>query len=103
MHWYRNPENGRTASMGWIGKRYKAGGTLFMGINPGGGTKAVIHPPPDDIKLYGLLRAFQEAREQSAILDAFDRLNSGYIQIHKKHNIGRRLIAKFLELRCQCI
>jgi hypothetical protein len=92
-----HPENGRTASTGWVGAHYKTGGTIFMGINPGGGKKAKTHEPVDDVKLYSLLRKFKQAHGQNEILDTFASLNMGYIEIQPRHNIYRILIAKFLE------
>jgi hypothetical protein len=92
-----HPLNGSTASTGWVGESYKAGGTIFMGINPGGGTKAKTQEPEDDAKLYGLLRNFKQAQRQNEILDAFMRLNKGYMEIQPRHKIYSNLIAIFLE------
>ncbi|MEQ1888309.1 MAG: hypothetical protein ABL951_03905 [Alphaproteobacteria bacterium] len=85
------PENGRTASAGWVGENYTTGGTVFMGINPGGGKSAYIQPKPDDIVLYDLLRAFKNARGETELKQTFHRLSSGWIDLQAGHNIWRLL------------
>jgi len=91
-------ENGRTASTGWVGARYRPGGQIFMGINPGGGTNSIAPPPLDDIFLYNLLRTFKQSQESSGLLNAFERLNTGYLSIQEHHNIYRVLITEFLKV-----
>ena len=49
------PDDANTAAPGWVGSAWRSGGTLLVGINPGGGGDA-YRGNPTDARLYGLMR-----------------------------------------------
>lgn len=83
------PEDGRIASTGWVGKRYQDTRIVFMGVNPGGGTSSYISPRPDDVHLYRLLRSFKNANKDEEIHESFGTLCEEWINLQRKHNIWR--------------
>jgi hypothetical protein len=80
-------EDARTAAPGWIGSNWK-GGTLMVGINPGGGGDAYRRNPTDD-RLYALLRAVREAGSKEQQRDALMAASKAWISIQRTHNIWR--------------
>ncbi len=62
-----NPDEGRTARPTWVGKNYKPGGVLLLGMNPGGGT-ASFHTkrPRWDFDFFDSLRNLREKRDMTA-------------------------------------
>lgn len=75
-----------TAAPGWVGEAWR-GGTVLVGINPGGGGDAYRRNPTDD-ELYALLRAFRDAGAGDRQL-AFSELSTAWRAIQKTHNIWR--------------
>lgn len=84
------PADAHVPAPGWVGKHYRAGSAVLVGINPGGGTKAYVEPRPEDRDLYTLLRRFRAAQDASAVRESFDDLCDGWITIQStRHNIRR--------------
>lgn len=83
-----------TAAPGWVGSAWRSGGTLLVGINPGGGGDA-YKGNPTDAGLYGLIRAFRDALPGDRA-DAFAAMSEAWIAIQATHNI-RRVIDAVLD------
>lgn len=82
-----------TASPGWVGSDWQPGGTLLVGINPGGGGDA-YRGNPTDTSLYRLIRAFRDAPEPKRAA-ALAALSEAWIAIQAAHNIRRVVDAVF--------
>jgi len=87
-------EDADTAAPGWVGSRW-SGGTLLVGINPGGGGDQYRRNPTDD-ELYSLLRAFRDALTEPARKEALEHASRAWQRIQQGHNIWR-IIAPILE------
>lgn len=83
-----------TAAPGWIGDRWRPGGTLLVGINPGGGGDA-YRGNATDARLYGLIQEFRHA-EPGDQADALAAMSDAWIAIQATHNI-RRIIDAVLD------
>ena len=80
-------EDASTAAPGWVGQTW-IGGTLLVGINPGGGGDNYRRNPSDD-ELYNCARAFREAKSEETQSKAFESLSTKWIQIQQTHSIWR--------------
>jgi hypothetical protein len=80
-------EDARTAAPGWVGDNW-SGGTLMVGINPGGGGDAYRRNPDDD-RLYAALRKLRDAGAPAEQEIALINLSSAWIAIQRSHNIWR--------------
>lgn len=88
-------EDAHTAAPGWVGPDWAPGGTLLVGINPGGGGDE-YRMNPHDAELYGLIRKLRNASGQAAISAALVHLSAAWISIQATHSI-RRVISAILE------
>lgn len=88
------PENANTAAPGWVGSAWRSGGTLLVGINPGGGGDA-YKGNPTDYRLYNLIRAFRDSPPVD-LADALRAMSDAWMAIQATHNI-RRVIDAVLE------
>jgi hypothetical protein len=80
-------EHARMAAPGWVGANWRAGGTVLMAINPGGGGDAYKRNPTDD-QLYGCISTFREASPDLRA-QAFARMSETWIALQRTHNIRR--------------
>lgn len=87
-------EDAKTAAPGWVGPQW-GGGTLMIGINPGGGGDNYRRNPTDE-ELYKLLRAFRDSASAEDQILAFGQLSAAWTRIQKSHNIWR-VIGKILD------
>lgn len=76
-----------TAAAGWVGSAWR-GGTLLVGINPGGGGDEYRRNASDD-RLYACLREFATAESTSEQATAFQKLSTMWMALQKTHNIWR--------------
>ena len=77
-----------TAAPGWVGPNWAPGGTLLMGINPGGGGDD-YRVNPHDAELYDLIRALRDADGEAACVAALASLSAAWISIQATHSISR--------------
>lgn len=84
----------RTPAPGWVGSKW-GGGTLLVGINPGGGGDKYRGNPSDE-ELYRLLRAFRDAQSLDKQASEFEKLSQAWTHIQKSHNIWR-IIEKIID------
>jgi hypothetical protein len=81
-------EDARQMTPGFVGRAYRPGGLVFMGINPGGGGDAYKVRTSEDEVFYRALGQFTSA--DSANLDtAFDRLTEVFQQVVQRWNLWR--------------
>jgi hypothetical protein len=80
-------DDAHTPAPGWVGSKWK-GGTLLVGINPGGGGDEYRRNPTDDL-LYSLLRAFRDAASAAEQRARFEALSKEWIAIERSHRIWR--------------
>lgn len=81
------PDDADTAAPGWVGPAWRSGGTVLVGINPGGGGDA-YRGNPTDAKLYHLIRVFRDAAPGSRA-EALAALSEAWIEVQATHNIQR--------------
>ncbi|AVA13731.1 MAG: hypothetical protein WA935_14845 [Sphingopyxis granuli] len=82
------------AAPGWVGSSWD-GGTLLVGINPGGGGDN-YRGNPSDKALYDACRRLKEARSVSDQKEAMGALSSLWMQTQRTHNIWR-IISKIID------
>lgn len=71
-------EDARLPQLGFVGKHYKAGGTVLLAINPGGGGDAYKNRiPSDEIHLPAIER-FLESEDVD--MSRFEEMNDSYIK-----------------------
>lgn len=80
-------EDANTAAAGWVGSSW-AGGTLLVGINPGGGGDE-YRRNPTDAELYALLRALAAADAGTGAEQALARVSVAWQRLQRTHNIWR--------------
>lgn len=80
-------EDAHTPAPGWVGARW-AGGTLLVGINPGGGGDEYRRNSTDD-ELYNRLREFTAAQSESGKASAFECASKTWMSLQRTHNIWR--------------
>lgn len=68
----------RIMTPGYIGRRYKVGGTALVGINPAGGTSA-YERHPKDAELYSVSKALRDAANPKELVETFETLTTVYI------------------------
>lgn len=71
-------EDARLAQLGFVGKNYKAGGTVILAINPGGGGDAYKERIPSDNLHLPAIQRFVETEEVD--LSRFEAMNDAYIK-----------------------
>lgn len=94
------PEDATIAASGWVGPDWKSGGTLLMGINPGGGGDRYRGNPTDQ-RLYGLLQQFRDADDVKEQRAALRRLSDAWMDIQSTHAI-RRVTSAVLDAVGEC-
>lgn len=82
------PQDAAITASGWVGPAWKAGGTLLMGINPGGG-RDTYRGNPTDKRLYDLLRQFRDAEDAEKQGAALRRLSDAWMDLQSTHAIRR--------------
>lgn len=87
-------DDASTAAPGWVGPSWKAGGTVLMAINPGGGGDNYRLNSADE-QLYGLIRRFKFASPVER-KEALLALSDAWVKIQMTHNIYR-IIRPILE------
>ena len=80
-------EDANTPAAGWVGSHW-SGGTLLVGINPGGGGDD-YRRNPTDAELYKLLRALAAAGDENEAEQALARVSVTWQRLQRTHNIWR--------------
>lgn len=86
-----SPEHAAIAAPGWVGKDWKPGSDLFLGINPGGGSDR-YRVNENDGGLYAALGAFNASIEDE-VLPAFVHYTTVWIDAQESHKLTKLIDA----------
>ena len=70
-------DDAHTMFAGYVGPRYRPGGTVIMAVNPGGGGDAYVRRTAQDEIFFPLLQAYKSSSGDQAAL-AFERINGRF-------------------------
>lgn len=85
-------DDARTSAPGWVGSNWMPGGTVLMGINPGGGGDN-YRINSHDTELYALIRALRDANGEEAMGAALSALSAAWISVQATHSLNRVITA----------
>lgn len=84
------PQDAATMFAGYIGSAYCPGGVVVLAINPGGGGDTYCQRTVEDDEVYPLLHTFKLS-EGTAVLSAFESINTAFARIVQQWNLWRVL------------